>query len=517
MVLTLLARSGFKHLDDKDQWMVAEDIPDMDLFFSQIWLKSFVNNLHSSCGLNYKRVLSVYRGYHQQFYYGQDDCHKFALNLLAKLKTDPAWGDLVNEKIVVLSDALVDHAKRVHALDLKKKTNQELWSYYLEHVELHTRLYEYGWLPNAVDMFYPELTNYLKAVLRGKAKDESQVNTWFVALTSSEKETVSSREHKDLIKLGLEIRNDGAFRHLFEKGAAHACKHTPVDWLEKIARVHDKYKHLKFMYHGEVGRMEDVYFALEPLLENTRDLANELRELEMRPFKLRKEKQNLLDTLNLTKNQVHLFNVFADFMYTKWHRRNAQILALYYLESLLQEIALRIGVSLENVRTMLSSEVEDALQKGKFDGTKISARFKYYAYYVEEGKQAIFLGKEAEELEKRARTLKIDSSVKEILGQTACLGKARGVVKIIHRPADIPKMNKGDVLVAIATDPDIVPAMKLACAIVTEQGGVTSHAAIVSRELGIPCVIGTKIATKWLKDGDMVEVDATKGIVRKLP
>jgi pyruvate,water dikinase len=58
--------------------------------------------------------------------------------------------------------------------------------------------------------------------------------------------------------------------------------------------------------------------------------------------------------------------------------------------------------------------------------------------------------------------------------------------------------------------------MQKAGAIVTEQGGVTSHAAIVSRELGIPCLIGTKIATKVFKDGDMVEVDATKGIVRKI-
>jgi len=78
------------------------------------------------------------------------------------------------------------------------------------------------------------------------------------------------------------------------------------------------------------------------------------------------------------------------------------------------------------------------------------------------------------------------------------------------------KMKQGDILVSIATDPDIVPAMKKAAAIVTEQGGVTSHAAIVSRELKIPCVIGTKIATKVLKDGMEVEVDANKGIVTVL-
>ena len=66
------------------------------------------------------------------------------------------------------------------------------------------------------------------------------------------------------------------------------------------------------------------------------------------------------------------------------------------------------------------------------------------------------------------------------------------------------------------TTPDFVPAVKIAAAVITDYGGITSHAAIVSREFGVPCVIGTKIATKVLKDGDRVEVDAEKGIVKKI-
>jgi len=77
-------------------------------------------------------------------------------------------------------------------------------------------------------------------------------------------------------------------------------------------------------------------------------------------------------------------------------------------------------------------------------------------------------------------------------------------------------MNEGDILVSIATDPDIVPAMKKAAAFVTDQGGMTSHAAIVAREMNKPCVIGTKIATRVLQDGDYAEVDAHKGIVKKI-
>lgn len=81
---------------------------------------------------------------------------------------------------------------------------------------------------------------------------------------------------------------------------------------------------------------------------------------------------------------------------------------------------------------------------------------------------------------------------------------------------EIAKVGKGDILVAETTGPEMIIACKKAGAIITDEGGTTSHAAVVSREFGIPCIIGTKIATKVLKDGDLVEVDAEKGVVRKL-
>lgn len=90
-------------------------------------------------------------------------------------------------------------------------------------------------------------------------------------------------------------------------------------------------------------------------------------------------------------------------------------------------------------------------------------------------------------------------------------GIGTGPVKILVSPKEISKIKEGDVLVAPMTSPDYVPAMKKASAIVTDQGGQTSHAAIVSRELGIPCVVGTQKATRILKDGDFVTVDGKEG------
>ena len=98
-------------------------------------------------------------------------------------------------------------------------------------------------------------------------------------------------------------------------------------------------------------------------------------------------------------------------------------------------------------------------------------------------------------------------------GTPASFGKASGPVKVVLSPAEIDKVQKGDVLVTTMTSPDYVPAMRKAAAIVTDAGGRTSHAAIVSRELGIPCVVGTDSATKTLEEGEVVTVDGSRGTV----
>ena len=103
-----------------------------------------------------------------------------------------------------------------------------------------------------------------------------------------------------------------------------------------------------------------------------------------------------------------------------------------------------------------------------------------------------------------------------IQGSVASPGKVRGVAKIVENESQLSKVEKGDILITYMTKPSFLPAMERAAAIVTNEGGVTCHAAIVSREMKKPCVIGIKVATQVFKDGDMVEVDADKGVVKKI-
>jgi len=102
-----------------------------------------------------------------------------------------------------------------------------------------------------------------------------------------------------------------------------------------------------------------------------------------------------------------------------------------------------------------------------------------------------------------------------IKGMPASPGKARGIARIIKDPTS-KEVSKNTILVAEITDPSFVPIMAKSAAIVTDYGGITSHPAIVARELGIPCVVGTENATEIIKDGDLIEVDGTNGLVKKL-
>ena len=160
-----------------------------------------------------------------------------------------------------------------------------------------------------------------------------------------------------------------------------------------------------------------------------------------------------------------------------------------------------------------------------FDGKKpakevIAKRKKCYALGKCDKGITRFSFEESLEL---AKLFTSESAKETVTGIIACVGKAVGKVVIApmlndpEKIADvIKKMNQGDVLVAHSTTPELLLLCHKAIAIVADQGGMLSHAAIVSRELGIPCVIGTGDATLVFKDGDLVEVDADNGIVRKI-
>ncbi len=497
-----MARRRPKFLNDTDPWMLAEDIPELDFQFSEIWLTSFVNDLEKTCGRNYKKILCVYHGRDLKFYYGEKDSFAFGQHLLNLLIQSPRFGVTVNAHIREYSDKLKRAAGTISPQALQLLSNERLARIYVDLDRLHTTLYTWGWLPNAVDMFHNNFTGYLKSLL-GEKLPLDEVSAALVTMSVSAEKSILNQEHESLLRLA----------------ALKQAKH-PAAGLEKAVQKHlQRFFHLKHLWFGLQGvyTRADITKEIRKLTKSGELAANIVKKEEVVRRQAMQEKTKLAKLLALSKKEQTLFDVYAEFAVTKAYRRDAQIYWAYKMDFIFAELSRRLKLPLIQTRYLRPEEVMHSLRERVSNTLRSDSkkRATFCIYYAEKGFDQFFYGAKARAWKKKV-SRQYSAQIKELSGQTACLGKAKGNVRIINVIADLKKMKTGDVLVSIATNPDIVPAMKKAAAIVTEQGGVTSHAAIVSRELNIPCVIGTKIATKVLKDGDKVEVDANKGLVKKL-
>jgi phosphoenolpyruvate synthase/pyruvate phosphate dikinase len=215
-----------------------------------------------------------------------------------------------------------------------------------------------------------------------------------------------------------------------------------------------------------------------------------------------------------------LFRLISYLGYYKWVREYEFLQAMYNLKFIDEELGRRAGLTALQSKYVLAGEFKKYLGVKPEELKKIAkGRMKDFLLTVEIGKGTkMQVGEAAVKEFKKIKFAGSDiwTNIRKIKGMPVQAGKASGTVKIINTVKDLGKMKKGDILVSQATSPDLISAMKKSAAIITNEGGITCHAAIVSHELGIPCVVGTKIATQVLREGMMVEVDANWGVIKIL-
>lgn len=187
-------------------------------------------------------------------------------------------------------------------------------------------------------------------------------------------------------------------------------------------------------------------------------------------------------------------------------------------KAVLKEIAKRVKLSNpSDVLYLFPKEIKSMIIGRKAPVRLISSRRKLTILFYPKKKVNIYEGREALSFLKDGK-LKFsvkDKNKKILNGQPASPGRARGMAVVtVGLDGALASVRNGNILVTVYTSSRYVPAMKKAAAIITETGGITTHAAVISRELGVPCVIAVKDATKIIRTGDMLEVDADKGIIK---
>ena len=233
-------------------------------------------------------------------------------------------------------------------------------------------------------------------------------------------------------------------------------------------------------------------------------------------------KQEALIKANfLPDNLVKFGEILSKIAETRLRMRFVWMPAIYFLELFLIELKRRYNIPKTTIRKYDTDEFNELIRVGQIvDKAILKERSMGFAKVLSGGEIKTLAGDEAVSF--IVNINKVDEKIKEIKGTIASKGFAKGKVIILsytkssEHAEKIKNMTDGDILVSEMTRPNIIVACEKAGAIVTDEGGITCHAAIVSRELKKPCIIGTKIATKILKDGDVIEVDANVGVVRIL-
>ncbi len=341
------------------------------------------------------------------------------------------------------------------------------------------------------DIFKKELLKYLK-----QKKEESRMREYILVATTPLLKTAITKEHEELLEIATGKDKD-----------TRSIK----------IKIHWK-KWLWFPCYNPCDKAYDISVYKKELKKYPVAIAKEELKRIKNEHSLHKKKFTaFISDIQSNKKLLKATKMINAVCFYREYRNDLRREGLYLIGSFYEAIGNLLRVSSKEICYLTVLETRQSIIKEKLEVKRevIKRRIKEYALFGST-KYNILIDDERtiNEITETLRN-KIDKN-DVIQGQSACGGVGKGRVCVISHIDKLQKFQKGEVLVASMTAPDYVSAMKKAAAIITDEGGITCHAAIVSREYKIPCVVGTKIATQVLKDGDLVEVDAEKGIVKIL-
>ena len=289
-------------------------------------------------------------------------------------------------------------------------------------------------------------------------------------------------------------------------------KHIPALY-RKIQHHVRKYCWIPLNYEKELWDIDFFINLFKSYINEPFDWSARIQDL--RSYSINTKKKKLELGVEIDRQMKSILGLLEARTFVRLYRANIFSLAFYSAFPLLDEVAKRVSLTRNVLKYYTPQEILRALAaREKLDIEKGMARKNNFVMLVEDNQYAQFEGSDAREVMRNEYSEEKVEKISFIKGVCAFPGKVQGKVKILFDAREMRKVESGDILVCEATNPDLIIAMGRAGAIVTNEGGITSHAAIVSREMKKPCVIATKTATKVLRDGDIVEVDADKGIVR---
>lgn len=470
------------------------------------------------------RSVWVYENLNVTTYVPKQELRDIAVATLQTILKNPKLIDKIHKETIRLNQEYFKFAEKIRKQKLQRLSNKQLLLLHKRLLFLQRASHCYSltttWF---VDSDEQDFTKWLLRFLGKRINDKKLTQdkaAVFSVLTTSQKPTLAQNEEEQLLKIVSEIQKDKKLARFFKNHTTEVLEKRfsrfPARLKKIILRHHYRWCWVPYTYLGPSYKLDYYLEVWRGLAREGVDPQKEIRKIKSRSNEVQIKHKKLISELGLSSYEKHLFDIAAEIAWLKGFRKDCYFHGFFALDLLLLEIGKRAGLSLLQAKYLRPEELPASIS-GKDFSDVANERIKFMAVVQLRDQGKILTGKNARSF---LKTLNIEKSKAlksaSLSGTCACPGYAKGSVKIVNLPEEMNKMQKGDIMVAHATYPALVPAMKKAAAIVTEEGGITCHAAIVSREMQTPCIVGVRDVTGVLKDGDLVEVDANKGIVRKL-
>jgi len=438
------------------------------------------------------RLLITFKKGYGSWFFGSKDLERLGKKSLELISQNNQFLVDLHKKFITLVNDFTKNTVKLTNEDYKRMSNKKLISLFNEYCNDYQRISAFGEIvPFCLEPILTDnLNKYLDKKFVGISNEEkSEV---FATLSAFTKISFVAREELDLYRIGLKSKSQQK---------------------KLLLQHYKKYLWVPFDY---VGPAWDKNYFEGRLVEINRlsktEIKNKVKELRNQPIVLKEKQKKIIKKYNFPEREILEFTFLQQCSWLYDQKKEYLTQAHYHLSFLLKEVARRLKVEFLLIYYALPGEITDSLQGKRIINNKLLSKRKESSFMIAENGQTRYLNRdEVKKWIPHMETNKAEVGETKIAGLAVSPGKIKAKVSKILLPRHIGNMRKGDVLVTTMTSVNFVPVMRLASAIVTDLGGITSHAAIVSRELGIPCIVGTKNATKIFEDGDLIEVDAQNG------
>ncbi|MFT4303049.1 MAG: PEP-utilizing enzyme [Candidatus Woesearchaeota archaeon] len=486
---------------------------------NSIFLLKYI--FYSKTKESYQKVFGIknsavqYRTYNRNIYYSKHENIRIISEINKNLKKDQNY-------LMKLAKASENYCEEIDNLT-KKLIHVNYNSYNHKNLakEFKKIIKEMKYCSSVVLIIVPlepflekELKKRLNKILREKDK-LSELEYYVNLFKFPSRINHNIIERKKILQIGRRIQKNIFLKILFKKDTDTIVKYLPKRILNEIKSYlqDNSWILTRQGFLTKEMTMKDAILRIKNTIK--KDCKEEIINLDKNNKEHYQKILQEIKYLNLKTEDKIFIESLMEWIYIRTLRTDVIYRSFARLKPMLNNIASRFQISLLDILHMSPEEIIDALNTLP-DNNVLESRKNANELLSLDNECYVLDQKELEQYYEEFKNENDYTKINELKGKIGNKGYAKGKAKVITHDIDIDKVEENDILIAFMTNPSHVPAMERASGFVTNEGGILSHAAILAREMQKPCIIGTEIATEVFKDGDMIEVDADNGIVRKL-